>query len=387
MTPPVLILATLKTKDAETAFLTERLAELGVNSHIHDLDLATGGRHLDGAAKSAAMAQCALNARRVITEHAAAGGRIAVGLGGGTGTQIVLQALDGTDPALASVLITTFADDLRRDVADKAIIVIPTISDLLGLNPTLRMVLRRAAGTIVGLAKIEDSPAADLQSTIGITALGITSTGVGHVRDRLRELGREATVFHANGFGGKGFCRWLKAGRFDGIIDFTIHEDNWLRYSDENAVPANRFALASQIGVPQVLVPGGINVRTRGPESGLNDEDRARPHYSHSPRFTHVALTAEEMAEAGRRIGSQVENAALIVPMGGFSSEDRPGGAVENAAGRRAFLDAFEKVAPASIEIILLNAHINDPACAATAVEALGARLDQTTTFAPRGLP
>ena len=136
-----------------------------------------------------------------------------------------------------------------------------------------------------------------------------------------------------------------------------------------------------------MLVPGGINVRTRGPESGLDDEDRARPRYSHSPRFTHVALTAEEMAEAGRRIGGQVENAALIVPMGGFSSEDRPGGAVENAAGRRAFLDAFEKAAPASVEIIVLDTHINDPACADDAVEALDARLDQPAAPAPRGSP
>lgn len=385
MTPPVLILATLKTKDAEAAFLTERLAELGVDSHVHDLDLAAGGRHLDGEAKSAAMAQCAVNARRAIDEHRMAGGRVVVGLGGGTGSQIVLQALEDTDPALASVLITTFADDLRRYVADKAIVVIPTISDLLGLNPTLRMVLHRAAGTIAGLAASEDEPVLDLHGTIGVTALGITSAGVGHVSGRLRELGREATVFHANGFGGKGFCRWLKAGRFDGVIDFTIHEDNWLRFSDEHAIPADRFALASQSDVPQVIVPGGINVRTCGPESGLSNEDRARPRYSHSPRFTHVALTTEEMAEAGRRIGSQIENAALIVPMGGFSSEDRPGGAVENAAGRRAFVDAFEKTAPASVEIIVLDAHINDPACADAAVEALAARLDQPATPATRG--
>lgn len=387
MTPPVLILATLKTKGAEAAFLTERLAELGVVSHVHDLDLQAGERHLDGKAKSEAMARCASNARQAIAEHAAAGGRVTVGLGGGTGTQIVLKALDDTDPAHALVLITTFADDLRRDLADKAIIVIPTISDLLGLNPTLRMVLRRAAGTIAGLAKVEDGAAIDLNGTIGITALGITSTGVEHLRDRLRRLGREATVFHANGFGGKGFCRWLSAGRFDGVIDFTLHEDNWLRFSSENAVPADRFALASKNGVPQVLVPGGINVRTCGPECRLNHQDKSRPRYSHSPRFTHVSLTTEEMAEAGRRIGGQIDNAALIVPMGGFSSEDRPGGAVENAAGRRAFLDALEKVAPGSIEVITLNAHINDPACAEAAVETLGERLDQTDQPAPRGSP
>ena len=380
MTSPVLILATLMTKSAEVAFLEGKLAEFGVCSAVHDLDLGTAGRHLDGEAKRDAMARCAHKAKTAIADHRAAGGCVVVGLGGGTGTQIVLDALEDADPGLACVLITTFADDLRRDVADKPIIVIPTVSDLLGLNPTLRLVLTRAAGAVAGLVPVESQALSDIGATVGITALGVTSAGAEYVSNRLRKNGLETTVFHANGFGGKGFCRWLRAGRFSGVIDFTIHEDNWLRFSRQSAVPASRFALASQLGLPQVVVPGAINVRTRGPAEQLDDEDKSRPHYSHSPRFTHVALTNAEMAEAGMRIGRQLENAAAVVPMGGFSSEDRPGGAVENAAGRHAFLDALTQAAPASVEIIVLDAHINDPTCADAVVEAFGQRMDEPIT-------
>ena len=57
----------------------------------------------------------------------------------------------------------------------------------------------------------------------------------------------------------------------------------------------------------------------------------------------------------------------VLIPMGGFSSEDKPGGAIESPALRCAFADTLETFIP----VKRLSGHINDRAVAEAAIAAL----------------
>ncbi len=375
---PALLLATLDTKREEIEYLAGRLSECGISCEILDISIlpeAPGSKTPD---KLEAMRQKARVARGTIRERVASGARVIVGLGGGTGAQIITESMTELPFDLPKVLITPMAFDIRPSISTTSIILVPTVVDLFGLNPTICRVLDNASAIVAGLVERTAPLGTEGKNTpsIGVSALGVTAAGVEAVVRHLRALGHGATVFHANGFGGNALSLWAKRGKLSGTIDYVIHELNFLMSGEMAAVPENRFTAASEAGLAQVVLPGGINFRTRGPRTGLTREDSAKPHYAHSPRFTHVGLSPEEMADAGRYLGAELAKAnaptTLVLPMGGFSSEDRPGGAIENPEGRTAFAEAARKSAGPHISVIeLREVHINDSACAKVAVEAL----------------
>ncbi len=57
--------------------------------------------------------------------------------------------------------------------------------------------------------------------------------------------------------------------------------------------------------------------------------------------------------------------------MGGFSSEDRPGGLIGNPGGRRAFAESIIDAVGGRLEIKWTDSHINDRETADLAVEML----------------
>ncbi|MEO1090928.1 MAG: Tm-1-like ATP-binding domain-containing protein [Pseudomonadota bacterium] len=373
----VLVLATLDTKSTEAGYLVDRIAQLGHRADVLDTTLDGADRQLPGTAKLEAMATAAAVTRRQLEARLDGGARVIVGLGGGTGAQIIAAAFADLPFALPKVLVTTMASDPRPDTADNSIILIPSVADLMGLNPTVRQVLQNAAAVVAGLADHGvPHPDVDAARTVGLTALGVTGAGVTAANDALRSRGYETTVFHANGFGGKAFVRWAGGGAFSGVIDYTIHELNRFTFGGRHVVPTNRFTAAAEAGLPQVVLPGAINFYTGEPLDQLSAEERRRPHYSHSPHFTHLALDVDEMASAGTALGKALATSAtpttLVVPLGGFSSEDRPGGAIENPAGREAFVEAARDAAGTRVHVRCLDrVHVNDPAAAEAAVAAL----------------
>ncbi|MGE0630207.1 MAG: Tm-1-like ATP-binding domain-containing protein, partial [Hyphomicrobiaceae bacterium] len=62
-------------------------------------------------------------------------------------------------------------------------------------------------------------------------------------------------------------------------------------------------------------------------------------------------------------------------PLRGFSIYDRVGGVFHAPGNDRAFMDEAERVLGSHGEVLCLDAHINDPVCAETAVARLLAML------------
>ena len=371
--PTAVIIATLDTKREIVDFFVERVNELGIQCNVVDASLKSTRGGFSENEKLTAMSAAQKAVRNEILEFSRDQKiSVIVGLGGGTGAQIAASAMCGFSAEIPKMLITTMAFDPRPLTTDSRIILIPTIADLIGLNPIIRNVLRDSASIVAGLARNRSYyENEDNLRTIGVTALGVTSPGVMALVSQLKALDFEISVFHANGFGGSAFAKFSALGRFTGVIDYTIHELTNLLFDSRPTVDKGRFAYAKEL--PRVILPGGVNFFTRGPISSLDRAHADRPHYEHSPAFSHVALTVDEMAAAGlflaNRLTGDCDKTAIVLPMRGFSTEDRPGGKIENPAGRLAFANSLCANLDKSIMVERIDCHINDGEAASTAVK------------------
>ncbi|MDJ0630551.1 MAG: Tm-1-like ATP-binding domain-containing protein [Rhodobacter sp.] len=371
MTATVVLLATLETKHEEVAFLQSALQANGVASDVMDVSLGSQGEVWDGDRKIAAIDEVGRRMAAEVGARLDGSIQAVVGLGGGTGGEIILRVMRGLPFDFPKVLITTLPFDPRAALADNAIILVPTLADIAGLNATLRQVFTASAAMVAGLCKV---PPADIsgQPSIGLTALGATGGAAQGLITGLHELGEETTVFHANGYGGAAFARFAEAGGFKAVIDMTCHELNRWLFAGAYVPMPTRFTAAGS--VPQIVLPGALNFLGLGALDTVPPHYLDRPHYQHSGYFTHVKLTHAEMARATETLATHLNAASapihVIVPMGGFSHRDCPGGEIEDAAMRQTCVDTFaEKARHYTVEPI--PHHINAPETAARVIEAL----------------
>jgi uncharacterized protein (UPF0261 family) len=371
VSPRAVLLATLETKAEEAVYLTSALADHGVETRVVDVSLGAGDRILDGADKVRAIETVAARAGADVTAQLKDGVQTIVGLGGGTGGEIILRAMQALPFDVPKLLVTTLPFDPRAAVADNSIVLVPTLADIAGLNPTLRQVFTQSAAMVAGLCRVPRSDRAATPS-IGVTALGATGAAAEALVAGLRDIGEETTVFHANGYGGAAFARFAAAGAFKAVIDMTCHELNRWLFEGAHVPMPTRFTAAAHL--PQVVLPGALNFLGLGALSTLQPAHLDRPHYRHSGFFTHVKLTTDEMALAAETLAGHLNAATgpvqVFVPMGGFSHRDCPGGEIEDPELRQTCLDVLTAQAR-HYTVQPIPFHINAPETAAQVIAAL----------------
>ena len=342
-TPRVVLLVTRDTKTAEAEYLIGALARQGMHTHVVD----TAPRAAPGLTKPELMRRAAEDCGAHIQGLIERGARAIVGLGGGTGSWIAMNAMQTAPFGFPKLMVSTLAFDPRDFCTASDIIVVPSVADLAGLNPTLRRVLDNCAAAVAGMARATRVPAAGEVGTsvIGVTSLGITEPAVAALRAELEARGHEVTSFHANGFGGRAFERWTERGAFRAVVDLTVHEINSMLFGGSAPAGDDRLRAAAKAGVPQVVVPGGIDVLGRGPIEALTPGERERRHYRQGVIFTHLRATRPELRRAAATIAERLNErrapVRVVIPTHGFSREGVPGGAVHDPEGDRAFTEAL----------------------------------------------
>ena len=186
--------------------------------------------------------------------------------------------------------------------------------------------------------------------------------------EQLRQEDIETTVFHANGYGGAALSRMIEQGSFDALVDLTTHEMTRILIDGPHVPMPTRFSAAGNAGIPQIMLPGGLNFLGLDAIETVAPEHLERPHYRHSGFFTHVKLTGDEMERVAASLCEHLNASPLashlIVPMGGFSHQDHPDGAICDPALREAFLGTATRILDERTEIVQTDAHIGDPAVA-----------------------
>ena len=360
----VLVLATLDTKSQEASYLLDQLKELGVDASSVDISLRSQGRTLNGAEKCLAMAATAERVLADVTNAIKDGVEVVLGIGGGTGGEIIMNVLRALPITYPKILVTTLPFDPRVAVAENSIILVPTLADIAGLNTILREALENTALMAAGLCKKKrKGELTEIIPSIGITALGATEGAVNPLVKALAKRGEESTVFHSNGYGGAAFARFARHGAFKAIVDLTPHELTRLHIAGAHVPMPERFTAGGKY--PRVVLPGAVNFIGLGQIDLIPDHFLMRPHYAHTALFTHVKVTEEEMQKVATELALSMNElsgpAAVIVPMGGFSHHDSPGGAIEDETLREVCLATLKSKLAPRIALKTLDQHLFAP--------------------------
>lgn len=146
-----------------------------------------------------------------------------LGIGGGGGTSIVTRGMRALPIGVPKMMVSTLASgDVGPYVDVSNIVMMPSITDLAGLNSVSRMVLRNAAFAIAGMAA---APVAhdDDKPFIGPTMFGVTTPCVTRVVETLQDR-YDCLVFHSTGTGGRAMEKLADSNKLLGVIDVTTTE-------------------------------------------------------------------------------------------------------------------------------------------------------------------
>jgi uncharacterized protein (UPF0261 family) len=264
---------------------------------------------------------------------------------------------------LPKIMISTLPFDIRSSMGAKDIMIFPSVTDILGLNPILRKVLQNAAGAIAGMTQLKELSPTSAQ-VIAVTALGVTTPLVNSCKSILEEKGFEVATFHGVGIGGKIFEEWVQTGLFTGVLDLTPHDFNNFLFDGITPFYSGRLESAADKSIPQVIAPGGLDFISKGPLATLSQEERQRKHYQHSPMFTHVRVNTAEMDEVGREIAAKLNRGIgttqVAIPLRGFSFQGHEKGYLADHQADMAFVRVLKQKLQPGIPVIEVDAHIND---------------------------
>ncbi len=400
----VAVLATLDTKGQEAGYLREQIEALGARPLVVDMGVLgepqaradlprevvseAGGTSFDellrNPTRQTASPVMVRGATALLSERVARGTLHAVlGMGGTQGTSNCAQVLQALPYGLPKILVSTVASgDTSSFVGIKDVTMMFSVGDLLGLNPFTRRVLANAAGAAVGMARVEVPVAAARgdRPVVGLTNLGVLTMGAMRALQLLERAGYEAIVFHAVGSGGRAMEQMMKEGLIGAVLDYALGEISDEVFGGLRAGGPERLTVAGDLGLPQVLCPGGAE------HVGLIVEpdtvpERWKDHrvVFHNPIILAPRLSAAELeqvaAEIGRRLQHTRGRASFLFPGAGTSRYGAPGGELHDPAGDRAFCEALRTHLPDTVEFEELPHHAEHPAFVQALVDRLIALL------------
>ncbi len=362
----VLLIGTLDTKGHEIAYLRDRVRALGLDTLVLDSGILgdpigcaaditraevarAGGYEIDAlrtiGTRGAAVERMLHGVERVTLELLAAN-RIQglISLGGAEGAVLGAAAAKVLPIGFPKIIVSPVASGQRRFgmfMGTRDVMVMHSVIDILGLNPISVTIFDNAAAAIWGMLehghRLHHRLQQHVKRYVAVTMLGNTTKGVMVAKDLLAN--NELADPLLGGF---------------------------------HAAPG-RLERAGELGLPQVVVPGCVDFACFGPRHTVPEALRERPAYYHNPEFTLIRLNRDEMATVGATMARKLNAArgpvSVLIPLGGISIPNVPGGAFYDPEADAAFRDTLCADLRPDIPVRLVEAHINDPAFATMVAE------------------
>jgi uncharacterized protein (UPF0261 family) len=388
------LVGTSDTKAAEMLYLADLLKQGGAQVCIVDVGTRAVGCTVDVEASDvakhhpkgasavlggddrglavAAMAEafaayCAANASHI---------NAIVGLGGGGGTSIVTVGMRELPYGVPKLMVSTLASgDVAPYVGTSDIIMMPSVTDIAGLNRISRQILHNAAHAILRMSAARYTGPVDMRPSVGLSMFGVTTPSVTQIYEEIS--GRlDGVIFHATGTGGRSMEELLAQGMLDGLIDITTTE-----IADEvvggvlSAGPTRLDAVIAS-GNPYVGSVGALDMVNFWAPETVPVKFKDRLFYYHNSNVTLMRTAAAEAKQIGIWIARKLNKATgpvrMLLPEKGISALDIEGGPFWDVAANNALFTALESTLnqTASCTIKRLPFHINDPAFSAAAAQA-----------------
>lgn len=392
----ILIIGTYDTKNAELDFIAAKIRALGGATITLDVsvlgdpeqatdiskhDVAEAGGSSISEAIESGSEHISMNimskGARLLARQLCNAGRIdgVIILGGTMGTDLALDVCQALPIGFPKYVVSTvsFSALIPAERLSPDIQMILWAGGLYGLNAICRSSLAQAAGAVLGAARAAE-PATSDRPVIGITSLGTSCLKyITFLKPALEQRGYEVAVFHAMGMGGMAFEQIAGQKGFVCVFDFAGSElGNLLAGSVVNA-GKDRHRAAGRAGIPQIVAPGCMDLIDFAGWQDIPERFRDRPLHTHNKLVTNTIYNAEERREIARELNSRIAESTarthLIIPKGGIEEWDRPGGDCHDPAGLDAFLMELRGTVADHVSVTETDAHINDPAFAALALD------------------
>jgi uncharacterized protein (UPF0261 family) len=303
-----------------------------------------------------------------------------ISMGGGGGTVIGTSAMRSLPVGFPKLMVSTIASgDIAPYVSTTDITMMPSVVDVAGINHISRRIYTNAAGAICGMV-LGEIETGDDKPLIAATMFGNTTTAVDHARQIMESKGYEVLVFHATGTGGKTMEALVADNYISGVLDITTTE-----WADEvcggvlSAGP-HRLEAASKAGIPQVVVPGCIDMCNFWTRDTVPEKFAGRIFYEWSPNVTLMRTTPEENQHMGKifaeKLNAAVGPVAVLIPLRGFSQIDLVGQPFYWPETIQAFITALKGDLRPDIPVNELDYDINAPEFSRQVAETLLAMLD-----------
>ena len=287
-----------------------------------------------------------------------------IGLGGSAGTVIATSAMRVLPIGIPKVMVSTVASgDMTNYVGHKDIVIIPSIVDIAGINRISRTIFVNAVAAVIGMVEA-DVRESDDNPLIAASMFGNTTEAVDKARAIMGNQGYEVLVFHSTGAGGRAMESLIAEGQIEGVLDITITE-----WADElvggvlTAGPS-RLDAAGQRGIPQIIVPGCLDMVNFWAPDTVPDKFRNRKLYNWNPNITLMRTNIEENKHLGKIIAEKANSSrgpvSIFLPLRGLSILDSPGNKFWWPEANQALFDSIKTNVLKSISVIEMDFNIND---------------------------
>jgi uncharacterized protein (UPF0261 family) len=395
---PVLVLATLDTKGVEAHYLRERLRSFGADPLLMDLSMRYGDRLIQAdisADEVAAAAHSSLDelnnstdmtanmetvikgASQIVSKLVGEGKANGImGIGGYTGSFVITSVMQLLPFGFAKVMVSAAAgmrgvSNLFFDTTD--IMLFNSVFEISGLSAPVRNVLERAACALWAMLRGPvTAPVIETERALALTMMSPCEHCARSVRLELASRGFQVIGFHANGVGDRAMEEMIGGGLFRGVIDLAPGAVADHLYKFMRDAGPNRLETAGRLGLPQIVSTCGVNHFTPPRSSWPSMQNRRRFDLD---RFrTWLRATSDELIQVAETFAEKLNRSSgpvkVVIPMKGWSSVDRTGRPTYDPEEDRLFCRALKDTLKKDIEVVEVDANMEDPEFASAVIEA-----------------
>ena len=302
--------------------------------------------------------------------------------GGSMATDLALDVADALPLGTPKVIVSTiaFSPVIPPERIPPDAMMLLWAGGLYGLNSVCRSVLSQAAGAAVGAVQSRELPKSD-KPLVGMTSLGSSSLKyMVRLKPEIEARGFELAVFHTTGMGGRALESLSKKGQLAAVMDFSLIEVSNEIQGSVVSSGVDRLEAAGQAGVPQIVAPGGVTLVDLQTWKDVPEQFADREIHIHNRLIACAKLNPYERVQAAVAIAGKLMKAtgptAFIMPQQGIDEWDKEGGPFQDNEGLAAFAETIRNSVGPPVELIELDAHINDEEFATAALDIFDGWID-----------
>ena len=396
----VVIVATLDTKGEEGTYIKDLVLKKGhipmlVDTGVFDspysshanidneavarsigltMEEIRDGKRVGGAGEGEAIALMIKGACTVVQQLLTEGkmqGLLCIG--GSMGTSVGSAVMKDIPFNIPKVMLSTVAFTPLIPFGSGSIdqMLMQTIADLRGLNTLTKLTMKRAVDALCGIIEGQEKTIKK-KPIIGVTGLGGHKI-VEYCVDLLNQRGFEGIVFHS--IGANSAEKLIKEGFVDGMLDLCVFELVNMVCGGDVGGSEEKITAGCEKGIPQLISAGAIDffAWSRGVDA-MPPEYKKRNFEIHNPMVILVPTNDEEKSAVLDLMIERVNKAngptIVLVPLKGFSRLDKEGMPFhDSSVPKRVYDELKGRITNSVVEVMKIDAHINDPFFGETAVD------------------